>query len=166
MDLGECLIVIDGRIDADPVFSKVDAVDFIHQERLPDVGAAVAHPFNAAQFITGKDGATHHLRVGGAGFAQPVHEEIAFLEGRQQLLPHQRPDVDAPHQQGDRGKIGHTRHLQRAAQEPIIPAMQRRQNRRHAFANRCVGEQNQHERRGDGERNDRRHQRGDDIGLR
>ena len=90
LDRGQRLVVVDRRIDADPVLGEVDAVHLVGDERLADVGAAVAHARDGPQLLTGRDRDPDHLRMRRAGLGHPVHQEVALLERRQQRLPEQR----------------------------------------------------------------------------
>ena len=49
------LVVIDLGADTDPVLTEVHAVDLVSQIRLPDMGAAVAHPLNLFEVSAGQD---------------------------------------------------------------------------------------------------------------
>jgi hypothetical protein len=48
------LVVIDRRTDTDPVLTEVHTVDLVSQIRLPDMGAAIAHPLNLFEVFAGQ----------------------------------------------------------------------------------------------------------------
>ena len=78
------LVVVDLRVDADPVLAEVDAHHFVGGEGLADVSAEVAHAGDGAQFLAGPGGDAHHFRMRGVGLGHPMHQEVAFLEIGQQ----------------------------------------------------------------------------------
>ena len=55
MHLVEGLVVIDRWADTDPVLTEVHAVDLVSQIRLPDMGAAVAHPLDLFEVSARQD---------------------------------------------------------------------------------------------------------------
>ncbi len=57
------LVVVDLRIDADPVLAEIDAVRLVGQERLADVRTAVAHARDAPELSTGPDRDPRLLRA-------------------------------------------------------------------------------------------------------
>ena len=50
---GQRLVIVDRRVDADPVLTEVDTVNLIRQQGLSDMGAAVADPRDFPQLIAG-----------------------------------------------------------------------------------------------------------------
>ncbi len=79
-----CLVVVDARVDADPVLAELDAIRFVGDERLADVGAAVAHARDLAELVARRDGHARLLCDRRAGRRHPVHQEVALLEVREQ----------------------------------------------------------------------------------
>src|SRR4029453_2348863 len=75
----------DLRADTDPVLTEVHTVDLVSEIRLPDMGAAVAYALDFSKILAGRGrdpSLRGHRR---AGLGQPVHQEVALLEIRQQL---------------------------------------------------------------------------------
>ena len=50
VDLGQRRVVVGLGVDADPQLGEVDADDLVGDQRLSDVGAAVAHALDALEF--------------------------------------------------------------------------------------------------------------------
>ena len=95
LDAGACRVVVNLRIDADPVFCEIDAVGLVSADGAPDMGAEVAHPRDGADLAAGGLRDPERLRVRGPLGGDPVHQEIPFLELRKQRCPEERPDPEA-----------------------------------------------------------------------
>ena len=109
LDPGMRLVVVGVPADADPVLAEIDADDLIGGEGLADMGAEVAYAWNGAQFLARAGRDAQHLGQRRVGRRDPVHQEIALLERRQQRVAKQRPDAD-PRERHDRDRdIGHAR---------------------------------------------------------
>ena len=96
------VVVVDVLVDADPVLAEVDAVDLVAHQRLADVRAAVAHAGDLAQVLAGPHRDARLLRRGRARLGQPVHQEVALLEVRQQLVAERRVDQQPGQQAHER----------------------------------------------------------------
>ena len=98
LDGGQRLVVVDVLVDRDPVLAEVHAIDLVAEQRLADVRAAVAHAGDLLQVLAGRHRDAVLVLDARRRLRQPVHEEVALLEVRQQLRPQRRVD----HQPGER----------------------------------------------------------------
>ena len=57
-----CLVIVDRRIDADPILAEMHTDHFIHDQGLSDVGTEVAYPRNGSQLLAGLNCDPVHLR--------------------------------------------------------------------------------------------------------
>ena len=132
------LVVVDLRIDADPVLREVDAHDLVGHKRPADVSAEVAHPGNGSQFFAGSYRHPVHLGMRCPGRRHPVHEEVALLEGRQQRGSEQRPNG----QPRDHDQCGARKDRARSRDDPRqhggIAALQPPDQRRDALDRRSL----------------------------
>ena len=95
LHLGERLVVVGRRIDADPVLAEVDADHLVREQRLADVGAAVANARDRPKLLAGPDRDPRLLGPRRARLRQPVHQEVPLLEIGQERLPEERHDRGA-----------------------------------------------------------------------
>jgi hypothetical protein len=87
-------VVVDLGIKTDPELSKVGTYDFIGDFGAADVRSEVADARDGPEFLADLHGDSAHGFQRGAGFFDPVHEEIAFFEVGEEFLPKPR-DGDA-----------------------------------------------------------------------
>ena len=90
MDLRDRLPVVNRRVQADPQLCEVDADNLVRDLGSPDVRAEIAHAWNGTQLTAGSEGDARHRLERGAGLLDPVHQEVVFLEVREELLAEQR----------------------------------------------------------------------------
>ena len=68
LDLGERLVVVDLRVNADPVLPEVNPGNFFTEERLPDMGSEISDPGNCPEFIAAFDHYPAFFRNRGSRF--------------------------------------------------------------------------------------------------
>ncbi len=96
-------VVVGPGIDAHPVLGEINPDRLIRHQGAADVRAEVPHALDGPQLLAGLDRDPVHLRMGGAGLGQPVHQEVPLLERREQLFPELRHHDDAgQHYHADR----------------------------------------------------------------
>ena len=99
LDLGNRLLIVDARVQADPQLGKVGADHFVGDFGAADVRAEVAHAGNGAQLLAGALGDSPHRVDRGAGFLHPVHQEVILTKIGQELLAQQRHRGERHHHQ-------------------------------------------------------------------
>ena len=151
-DRPDGLVVVDLRIDADPVLGEVDAVDLVREQGLPDVGSEVAHARDRPQLAAGLH--RHAVLLGdrGAGLGDPVHEEVTFLELGEQRLPELGQHDEAGQHDERGGGEDRARTLDDGRQDGPIEALQPVHQRRLMVLDRRFAEEQQAQRGRDGER--------------
>ena len=100
------------------------------------MGAEIAYARNGAQFLARTDRDAVHLGQRRVGGGNPVHQEVVFLERRQQLLAEQWVDQD-PESVTPRGKgqpAARTRSARATAQNQTITGDSRPRVARYAAA--------------------------------
>jgi hypothetical protein len=148
MDFGQCLVIVHSRVDADPVLTEVHAHHFVGVECLPDMGAAVPHPRNGQQFCAGFLADAVLLFQGGARLGQPVHQEVAFLEVRQQRLSQQRRGEGTDGRHRAKRRVAGRRTADDRAQDPVVSALEHPDQGRLLLLQRDFAHEDQREGRG------------------
>jgi hypothetical protein len=128
-DRRERPVVVGVLVDADPVLTEIDAVDLVAEQRLPDVRAAVAHARDPLQVLAGLDRDAVLLLDVRRRLAQPVHEEVALLEVRQQLGPERRIGHEARERRDGRERDRRAWPAQDRAQQAAVAALEDAQQR-------------------------------------
>ena len=162
-DLLQRLVVVDLVGHADPVLAEVRAIDLVAQQRLADVGAAVAHAGDLAQVLARVDGDLLLLGDRRRRLGEPVHQEVAFLEVRQQLRAgrhvgrHAQGEDQSRRNDRRSGEVHHT--LERCA----VPPLQRAEDRRLLVAQAAAVQHEQAECRGHRHGDEHRDQDGQTV---
>ncbi len=139
LDLRHGLGKVDVRIDADPQLGEIGPHDFISDFGPADVRAEVTHAGNGPQFFAGADRDTAHRFERGAWLENPVHEEIGFLEIRQEFLAQLRGGDRGGNQCADDDGHGHCRPSNDARQHAGVAALQPARQRALQDASRAPG---------------------------
>src|SRR6185295_18467832 len=63
LDSSHGLVIVDRRIDADPVLGEIDPIRLVCQHGLTDVGAGVANAWNSQELGTGSLCDPDHFRM-------------------------------------------------------------------------------------------------------
>src|SRR5215813_10454363 len=86
LDGGQRGIVVNGRVNADPILSEVDTRDLFPCYGAPDMGSEGDDPWDGPQIATDPARNPNHLILCGAWLGHPVDEEISLLErGKERL---------------------------------------------------------------------------------
>ena len=120
LNLGQRFVVVHLGVDADPVLGEVDAVRLVAGDGATDVGATVADPRNGDQLFTRFFRDPDHLRMGGAGGGHPVHQEVSFLEVRQQRLSEPGVHDDAGQDDDAHRDIGRPRRANDPGEQSLV----------------------------------------------
>ncbi|HEV7194961.1 MAG TPA: efflux RND transporter permease subunit, partial [Pedococcus sp.] len=99
LNLGDRVGVVDVRVEADPVLAEVDAGHLLAEAGLADVRADTAHARDRLQLAVDLRGGAFHVGDRGARGGDPVHQQVAFLERREQGLSQLGGDDDAGQQE-------------------------------------------------------------------
>src|ERR1051325_3609486 len=80
------LVIVSIFRNADPILSEIDTVDFVAQERLPDMGSEVAYSRNGPQFVAKSSSDPLLLNGRSTRLGDPVDQEVTLLErGKERL---------------------------------------------------------------------------------
>ena len=159
----ERLVVVGVLVDRDPVLAEVHAVDLVAEQRLADVRAAVAHAGDLLQVLAGRHRDAVLLLDVRRRLGEPVHEEVALLEVRQQLRPQRRVDEQARQRRHEREADRRAGAAQDDAQHRAVAALEDAQQRRLARAH-AAREHEQAQRRRHGHRDRHRDEHRERVG--
>src|SRR5207249_2294434 len=106
-----------------------DPGDLLTEKRLPDVCAEVADPGYLPELLADAQRRTLHLLRRGSRLADPVHQEVTFLERREERLTEQRRYHDPRHADQPEDGVRPSRPDDDPRQRGGVPALQHRHHR-------------------------------------
>ena len=138
-------------VDADPEFGEVRSDDFVGHLGATDMRAEVAHARNRSKILAGPDRhATHGLKRS-AGLLDEVHQEVVFLEIRQEFLSKSARQISGSRERQDENQDRHAGSLGERRKDFVVrPTNQSGEGRLLALV-RVPRQEHQRKRGGDGE---------------
>ena len=156
---GHRRLVVRLGIDGDPELAGIDPHDLVTRHGAAQMGADVRDPRHGPQLSSRLRHDARHRRMRGAGRAHPVDHQMPLLERRQEGLPEHRPRRESDRDQHDRADDCGAWSVDRPSQQPVIAVLQPPDERRRAVLDGRLAEENNGQRRSDGQRD---RDRGDD----
>ena len=165
LDLRHGLGVVHGWVETDPQLGKVDADDLVGHFRPADVRAEVADARDRAQLVARPDGDAPHRVERRGRLLDPVHQEIVFLEVRQELFAEEGERHRRREERGGDDRQGPPRRRDQSREEPPVSPLERADQRGFPFGRR-LRQEHQRQRRRHDERHEQRRDDGQHVSQR